>query len=74
MTSLGWQPACKRLERRGALLPPGGEVGVHAGDEGGELGVLVDGGLDRRLLHGEIEVAGAVVLEQGCRSCGQTAQ
>ena len=40
-------------------------MGIHAGDEGGELGVLVDGGLDGRLVHGEIEVAGAVVLEQG---------
>ena len=47
-------------QRLGALLPPGGEVGVHAGDEGGELRVLVDGGLDGCLVHGEVEVAGAV--------------
>ena len=40
-------------------------MGVHAGDEGRELGVLVDGGLDRRLLHGEIDVAGAAFPEQG---------
>ncbi len=60
MTSFGWQPAFSALSVVGALLPPGGEVGVHAGDEGGELGVLVDRGLDGRLLHGEIEVAGAV--------------
>ena len=37
-------------------------MGIHAGDEGGELRVLVDGGLDGRLLHGEIEVAGAAWL------------
>ena len=64
MTSLGWQPGFKCLERLGALLPPGGEVGVHAGDEGGELRVPVDGGLDGRLFHGEIDVAGTVRLEQ----------
>ena len=65
MTSLGWQPAFQSLERwRRCVLPPFGKVGVHAGDEGDELRVLVDGGLDGRLLHGEIEVAGAVVLEQ----------
>ena len=39
-------------------------MGVHAGDEGGELGMLVDGGLDGRLLHGEVDVAGAAGLEQ----------
>ena len=39
-------------------------MGVHAGDEGGELGMLVDGGLDRRLVHGEVEIAGTVGLEQ----------
>ena len=65
MTSLGWQPACSALSVAALVCPPVGEVGVHAGDEGGELGMLVDGGLDGRLVHGEIEVAGAVGLEQG---------
>ena len=40
---LGMAAGLQRLERRGASLPPGGEMGVHAGDEGGELRVLVDG-------------------------------
>ena len=65
MTSLGWQPACKALSVAALFCRHAAKVGVHAGDEGGELRVLVDGGLDGRLLHGEIEVAGAVLLEQG---------
>ena len=36
----------QRFERCGALLPPGGEVGVHAGDEGGELRMLINRGLN----------------------------
>ena len=40
---LGMAAGLEGLERLGALLPPGVEVGVHAGDEGGELGMLVDG-------------------------------
>ena len=49
---------------RGALLPPLGKHGVHACDEGDELRVLVDGGLDGGLVHGEVEVTGAIRLEQ----------
>ena len=37
---------------------------IHAGDEGSELRVPVNGGLNRRLLGREIDVAGAVVLEE----------
>ena len=59
-------------QRLGALLPPSGEMLVHAGDEGGKLRVFVDRGLDRRLVHGEIEIAGAVVLEQArCAASGK---
>ena len=47
-------------QRCGALLAPYGEVGVHRGNEGGELGMLVDRGLDRGLLHGEGEIAGTL--------------
>src|SRR5665213_86767 len=48
-----------------AFLPPLVEVGGHAGDEGSELGMLKDGGLDGYLLYGKIEVAGAARLEEG---------
>src|SRR5439155_19772756 len=48
----------------GSPVPPDGEGGVHAGNEGSELGVLIDGGLDSRLLHSEVEVAGATFLKQ----------
>jgi len=47
------------FEGGGALLPPGGKVRIQTLDEGGKFGVLVDGGLDGGLLHGEIQVAGA---------------
>ena len=40
------------------------EVGVHAGDEGGELRMLVNGGFDSGLVHGEVEVAGAAFPKQ----------
>jgi hypothetical protein len=39
-------------------------MGVHPGNEGRELGMLVDGGLDGRFLHRKVEVAWAVVLKQ----------
>src|SRR5258708_31167917 len=51
-------------QRLGALLPPGGEVGVHTRNEGSELWVPVGCGLDRRLVHGEIDVARAAGFEQ----------
>ena len=62
---LGMAADVQRFEPWDALLPPGGEVSVHADDEGGELGMLVDGGLDRRFLHREAEIARAELLEQG---------
>src|SRR3989442_1279036 len=54
----------QRLKRLCAPLPPCREVRVHASDKGGELGVLINGGLDGRLLHREVEIAGPVSLEQ----------
>src|SRR5439155_10785168 len=45
------------------LRPPIAMV-LHAGDESRELRMLVDGGLDGRFLHGEIDIAGAEFLEQ----------
>ena len=61
---LGMAARLHLAQRRGHLLLPGGKVRVHAGDEGGELGVLVDRGLDRGLVHGESQVAGAAMVEQ----------
>src|SRR5690606_34982982 len=54
----------RRLERGGAARAPAIEVAGHAGDEGGELRVLVDGRLDGRLVHGEGNVARAIGREQ----------
>ena len=48
---LGMAAGLQSFKRLGARLPPRGEMSVHAGDEGGELGVPVDGGLDGRLLY-----------------------
>ncbi len=64
MTCFGWQPAFSAFSVLRVFVAPGGEMRVHAGDEGGELRVLVDRGLDRRLFHGEIEIAGAVGLNK----------
>ena len=64
MTSFGGQPGCSALSVAAVVLPPGGEVGVHEGDEGGELGVLVDRAFDVRLFYGHVEVAGAVRFEE----------
>src|SRR5439155_18333476 len=48
----------------GTLLPPHIKVAVHAGDERGKLGMLVDCVFDRCLVHGEREIAGTVHREQ----------
>ena len=61
---LGVATGRERFERGGAGGAPGGEVRVHAGDEGSELRVVVDGGLDGRLLNREIDVPGAVGPEE----------
>jgi len=47
------------------------EVGVHPGDECGELVVIEDGGLDRGLLDGERDVAGPVLLEKRLPQIGE---
>ena len=39
-------------------------MAVHGGDEGSELRVFVNGAFDVRLVHGEVEIAGAGFLEQ----------
>src|SRR6266446_9988115 len=52
------------FERLGRLVSPDFEVCVHTSGKSGELGVIVDCGLDCRFLHGEVEVAGAVSLEK----------
>ena len=52
------------LERYGVRVSPLGKVGVHCRDEGDELAVVVDRGLDCRFLDGEVEIARAVFLEQ----------
>src|ERR1039458_1029354 len=39
-------------------------MSVHSRNEDGELGVPIDRGLDCRLVHGEINVAWAISLEQ----------
>src|SRR5215203_1941519 len=62
---LGMAADSQAFKRRGALLPPDGEMGVHAGDEGGELGVAVDGGLDGGLVHRKAKVTPALFPEQG---------
>ena len=50
---------------RGQLAPLGKEF-VHALDEMGKLGMFVDGGLDGLLIHGKIEVTGALAR---CPTC-----
>src|ERR1035438_293935 len=57
--------ACHQLPQCfGALVTPCGEVGVHALNKGGELWMAVDRGFDGDLLHGQIDVATAIRLEQ----------
>src|SRR5206468_3644343 len=45
-------------------LSPASEKRIHAFDECDELGRTVDGGLDGRFIHSEIEITGSIVLEQ----------
>ena len=54
----------ERLERGCALVPPDREMCVHAGDENGELRMLIDGGLNRRFLDRQIDIARSVGLEE----------
>src|ERR1035438_10301227 len=58
------------LESGRSTLTPFREERIHAGDEGGELGMFVDCGLDRRLLNCEVEVTGAVGFEQDFAELG----
>lgn len=60
----GMTSGLQSLQRGGVPLAPLCEQGFHAADESDELRVLVNGGLDGRLIHGEIEVAGAIVLKR----------
>ena len=61
-----WQAVDLELaQAEGSHLPPLHEMGLQAGDEGAELGVTVDGGLELGGLDEEVVVAGAVRLEQG---------
>ena len=48
----------------GTLFAPVGKKRIHALDEGNELRMLVNGGLDGRLGHGQIKIAGEVGFEQ----------
>ena len=52
------------LQYRGVRVPPHGKMGAHVRDEGDKLIVFIDCGLDSRFIHREIEIAGAVFLEQ----------
>ena len=52
------------LERLGSLLTPRSKVVVHSIDEGGELGVLVDGLFDVGLVDLEVEVSLSIFLEK----------
>ena len=38
---------------------------IHAGNESGKLGMLVDGGFDGCLVHGKVQIAGAFLFKQG---------
>ena len=61
-----WQAVDLELaQAEGSHLPPLHEMGLQSGDEGAELGVTVDGGLELGGLDEEVVVAGAVRLEQG---------
>ena len=65
MTALGWQPAFNCLQRLAArFCRQAAKWAFMRGDEGGKLRVLVDRGFDGRLVHGKVEVAGAIGLEQ----------
>jgi len=64
MISLGWRADLKLSQVFRGFVAPGREVGVHAGDESGELGMSVDSGFDRGFFDGEIDIAGAVGLEK----------
>src|ERR1035437_3427950 len=54
---------CQGFERGRAALPPVSEECLHAGNERGEFRVFVDGRVDRRFIHGQVKIAGAIGIE-----------
>ena len=75
ISALGWPSLSKPLRRGVVGLAPVGEVLRACCVEGGELGVVEDGGLDLGERQLQARVAGAAGgLEQRGAHAGQTSQ